>query len=342
MKLGVNLLFVFGALMCTPAAPALSQADHGAIEPIPPPVDAPASPDEPSPPPTAPQASAGTAPSDSDTPSRPAATGGHVPDGIEVTYEESQKVTWYNPKVDLWRMFDFRIFPSIASADVGARKIVVIILVKDPSPGRPTSLQVDTGEETWIVPITAADKIKTHDSGCRVTQTIFLQNHAAFVQKLADATQVEMSLVGYRRPVHYKMTAEDLADFRRIAALWNTPVLPPVPSRPIERGSPEGTVAAGGSRVTNPELIRSSKVPPRFPQFAQGKRAYGRVVLGAVVQKDGTIGHIEVRQGAGGDCGFEESAIEAVSKWRYKPGMKDGAPVDVSFTILVEFTYGRN
>ena len=40
---------------------------------------------------------------------------------------------------------------------------------------------------------------------------------------------------------------------------------------------------------------------------------------------DGTVGEIEVRQGAGGDCGFEEAAIEAVSKWRYKPGTKDGS-----------------
>ena len=161
------------------------------------------------------------------------------------------------------------------------------------------------------------------------------------MQKLADATQVEMALVGYQRPVRYKMTAEDLANFRRIAALWNTPFLPPVPSMPIEKGPPEGTVAAGESSVTKPELIRSSKVPPKFPRFAQGKRAYGRVVLGAVIQKDGTVGQIEVKQGAGGDCGFEESAIEAVSKWRYKPGTKGGAPVDVYFTIVVDFTYDR-
>jgi len=325
MRLGVNRLCVLGALACTLAAPAVPQEAHGAVEPIPPPVDAP--------PDTAPSTSAAALGS--------TASGTRVPDGIEVTYEESQKVTWYNPKVDLWRMFDFRIYPSIASAAAGARKMVVIILVKDPSKGRPTSLQVDTGEETWIVPITDSEKITTHDSGCRVTQTIFLPNQASFVQKLAEATQVQMALVGYQRPVRYKMTAEDLANFRRIDALWKAPVLPPVPSSPIKNGPPEGSVAADESSVTNPELIRSSKFPPRFPRFAQGKRAYGRVQLQAVIRKDGTVGEIEVLKGAGGDCGFEESAIEAVSKWRYKPGTKDGNPVDVYFTVVIDFTYGN-
>lgn len=44
--------------------------------------------------------------------------------------------------------------------------------------------------------------------------------------------------------------------------------------------------------------------------------------------------------GAGGDCGFEEEAIKAVRKWRYEPGTRDGQPVDVFFTVLIDFTFG--
>jgi TonB family protein len=270
-----------------------------------------------------------------------AAPGASALDGVEVTYEDSQKITWYSPKIEPWRMLDFWIYPTIARADDGPRKLLIVIIVKDPSKGRPTSLQIEAGEEAWIVPVLDSEKIKTHDSGCRVTQTIFLQNQASSVLKLADATQASIALVGYQHTVHYTMTADDLANFRRIAALWSAPVLPPMPSRPIEEGVPAGTVAAGEGGVTNPVPIRSSRVEPRFPRFAQGKRAYGPVVLGAVVHKDGTVGEIEVRQGAGGDCGFEESAIEAVRKWRYKPATVDGQPVDVYFTIVVDFVYRR-
>jgi TonB family protein len=44
-----------------------------------------------------------------------------------------------------------------------------------------------------------------------------------------------------------------------------------------------------------------------------------------------------VVQPAGGDCGFEEAAIDAVKKWRYKPGTKNGEAVDVKITVVVEF-----
>lgn len=190
-----------------------------------------------------------------------------------------------------------------------------------------------------IFPIPDSETIKKHDSGCRVTHTIFLQNQASLVQKLADATQARIALVGYHRTVHYAMSPEDLANFRRIAALWNAPVLPPMPSKPIEERLPSSALAAGESGITNPVPI--SKVKPRFPLFAKGKRAYGRVVLEAVVRKDGTVGEIKVKQAAGGDCGFEESAIEAVREWRYEPGTKDGQPIDVYFNMVIDFTYGR-
>ncbi len=36
--------------------------------------------------------------------------------------------------------------------------------------------------------------------------------------------------------------------------------------------------------------------------------------------------------------GFEEAAIDAVRQWRYKPALKDGQPLDVYFTIVVDFS----
>jgi TonB family protein len=39
--------------------------------------------------------------------------------------------------------------------------------------------------------------------------------------------------------------------------------------------------------------------------------------------------------------GLDERAIEAVKKWKFSPGKKDGKPVPVDVTVLVNFTLRR-
>ncbi len=122
-----------------------------------------------------------------------------------------------------------------------------------------------------------------------------------------------------------------------MAALWDTPTLPSAP-KPSEEGLPAGSHVAGTGQIRDPEII--SKVEPKYPGLARRKRVTGRVVLQAVIRKDGKVGELKVLRGAGGgDCGFEEAAMEAVRKWRYKPGMIDGQPVDVYFRIVVDFVF---
>jgi len=77
-----------------------------------------------------------------------------------------------------------------------------------------------------------------------------------------------------------------------------------------------------------------------YPQSAlkSVNRRNGRVVLSAHIEKDGTVGDIRVLSPAGGDCGFEESAIASVKTWRYEPATRNGEPIDVDFTIVVDFT----
>ena len=73
---------------------------------------------------------------------------------------------------------------------------------------------------------------------------------------------------------------------------------------------------------------------PQYPDEAGASRASGRVVMQAVINKDGTIGHLRVIEG---DPALRNAALDAVSKWRYKPYTVNGQPVDVSTTVAVDF-----
>jgi TonB family protein len=59
------------------------------------------------------------------------------------------------------------------------------------------------------------------------------------------------------------------------------------------------------------------------------------VVLSVEVGPDGLAHNIQVLRSIG--MGLDEKAVEAVQKWTFLPGKKDGVPVTVQATIEVNF-----
>jgi protein TonB len=93
--------------------------------------------------------------------------------------------------------------------------------------------------------------------------------------------------------------------------------------------------------VTNPRLIPESKVDPRHPDEAREAGIEGNVILEAVIDTDGSICGTKVLRTNQPGWGFEAAATEAVEQWRYEPGLKDGEPVAVCFTLFCDFTLDR-
>jgi TonB family protein len=89
--------------------------------------------------------------------------------------------------------------------------------------------------------------------------------------------------------------------------------------------------------VTYPVLIPESKIEPDYPEVARHARLDARVILQAVVEPDGTVGKISVLRCTRPNVGFEDSSVRAVKQWRYEPATRNGRPVAVYFTVLVEF-----
>ena len=80
------------------------------------------------------------------------------------------------------------------------------------------------------------------------------------------------------------------------------------------------------------------RVEPVYPRMLVAARIEGRVILRAVIAKDGTIQSLEVLSG---NPLFGQAAREAIERWRYQPTLLNGEPVEVETVITVIFTLKR-
>jgi TonB family protein len=96
--------------------------------------------------------------------------------------------------------------------------------------------------------------------------------------------------------------------------------------------SPSAPFRIGGG-VSAPSV--RSKVEPEYAEEARLARLQGTVVLTLVVGEDGTPRNVVVTRPLG--LGLDDKAVEAVSKWKFKPGMRGDEAVPVIATIEVNF-----
>jgi periplasmic protein TonB len=100
-----------------------------------------------------------------------------------------------------------------------------------------------------------------------------------------------------------------------------------------EGGGVGGGVFRVGGGVTSPIVV--SKVDPEYSEEARRAKFSGAVLLSIVVDTEGRARNIHVSRSLG--MGLDEKAIEAVEKWKFKPGLLNGRPVNVQATIEVNF-----
>jgi protein TonB len=98
-------------------------------------------------------------------------------------------------------------------------------------------------------------------------------------------------------------------------------------------GGMGGGVYRPGGGVSAPAILM--KVEPEYSEEARKAKFQGTVVLMIVVDEHGMPRNLRVVRPLG--LGLDEKALEAVSKWRFKPGMKDGKPVATEATVEVNF-----
>jgi TonB family protein len=88
-----------------------------------------------------------------------------------------------------------------------------------------------------------------------------------------------------------------------------------------------------GGGVSAPVLIYS--VTPQYSQEARMAKTAGNVLVNLWVDQNGIPRNVRVVRGIG--KGLDEKAVEAVSKYRFKPAMEDGQPVPVEINMEIDF-----
>jgi TonB family protein len=95
----------------------------------------------------------------------------------------------------------------------------------------------------------------------------------------------------------------------------------------------------GGSKVGLVLLHPSTEVPenkvlPEYPAMALQRNVQGRVVLKAMIGKDGRLQNVRL---VGPPSLLSGPVLEAVKEWRYLPRYQNGVPVEVETQITIDF-----
>ena len=111
------------------------------------------------------------------------------------------------------------------------------------------------------------------------------------------------------------------------------PVAPPPPPKvEAPKAAAPQRIRVGGNVQ---KAMQLSTPTPVYPPLAKQARIQGVVKLSAIISKDGAIEQLTV---ISGHPLLIPSALEAVKRWRYKPTLLNGEPVEVITQIDVNFT----
>lgn len=83
-----------------------------------------------------------------------------------------------------------------------------------------------------------------------------------------------------------------------------------------------------------------TRVEPEYPPELRAAGIEGIVEISGTVPKEGGVLR-NPRVVRSDDARLEPLALDAVSRWMWKPGMQDGQAVDVEFTTTIRFSVNR-
>ncbi len=87
------------------------------------------------------------------------------------------------------------------------------------------------------------------------------------------------------------------------------------------------------AELTGPVPLQ--KVDPKYPPTLITERVTGEVILYAVIRRDGSVDSIQPVRGI--DEQLDANAISALRQWKFRPGAKQGTPIELEAIVHIPF-----
>lgn len=102
-----------------------------------------------------------------------------------------------------------------------------------------------------------------------------------------------------------------------------------------------GLTGSGGSGLGgfDSDVIATVKVPPNYPRRARQAKLEGYVTMQVDIRADGSVSDVEVIE-ADPPRLFDEAAMQAMQRWRFRPKMVDGEAQPQRAKQTIEFKLG--
>jgi TonB family protein len=173
-------------------------------------------------------------------------------------------------------------------------------------------LNIELKQTFWI-------EVQTHDGPDQGAQL-----SAALAQVFVPDGDLSSVVPGYWRDYVARFTGRQTqgrpCDDTQANAAGSTPQV--APAIKVSSGVAEG--------------LKTHDVAPIYSMTARQYRVQGDLILQAVIDKNGDLSRVCIIQALG--AGLDESAVNAVRQWKYRPYIFNGEPVEVLTTIKVRYS----
>jgi len=118
-------------------------------------------------------------------------------------------------------------------------------------------------------------------------------------------------------------------------------IAPATPSVPATRASTASTApvpAPAPPRIEPPSASAAylDNPPPVYPRLSRRLGEQGTVLLRVLIGVDGAAAQAELAKSSGFDR-LDHAAMQAVRRWKYRPGTRNGVPEAMWFNVPVKF-----